>query len=117
MILSEDRQTHIAHVIVDGIWNDDLVEYPNEDEAIREAKRVVIEYVRHETSVDEAVRSEIGEYEGKRSPGRNQGVRRPLQKILRRRTGQRKAQLALHFSHRSDHTQTLIPRPTLSSNT
>lgn len=59
MILSEDRQTHIAHVIVDGIWNDDLVEYPNEDEAIREAKRVVIEYVRHETSVDEAVRSKL----------------------------------------------------------
>ena len=71
MILSEDRQTHIAHVIVDGIWKDDLVEYSNEDEVIREAKRVVIEYVRHETSVDEAVRTKIdslkkGVHEGSR---------------------------------------------------
>jgi hypothetical protein len=58
-VLSEDRQTHIAHVIVDGIWKDDLVEYTNEDEVIREAKRVVIEYVQHETSVDDAVRNHI----------------------------------------------------------
>jgi hypothetical protein len=58
-MLSEDRQTHIAHIIVDGIWKDDLVEYPHEDEVIREAKRVVVEYVKHETNVDEAVRSRI----------------------------------------------------------
>ena len=71
MILSEDRQTHIAHVVIDGIWNDDLVEYTNEDEAIREAKRAVIEYVKNEDSVDEAVRNKIqtlkkGVYEGSR---------------------------------------------------
>ncbi|MCC6278361.1 MAG: DUF507 family protein [Oligoflexia bacterium] len=59
MILSEDRQTHIAHVIVDGIWNDDLVEYTNEDEAIRCAKRAVADYVGRESSLDEAVRSKI----------------------------------------------------------
>jgi uncharacterized protein len=59
MLLSEDRQTHIAHVIIDGIWKDDLVEYVDEDEAIREAKRVVIEYVKHETSMDESVRQRI----------------------------------------------------------
>jgi hypothetical protein len=59
VILSEDRQTHIAHVIVDGIWNDDLVEYSNEDEAIRAAKRAIVEYVKNEASIDEAVRSKI----------------------------------------------------------
>ena len=58
-MLSEDRQTHIAHVIIDGIWKDDLVEYTDEDEAIRAAKRVVVEYVQHETSVDDAVRNRI----------------------------------------------------------
>ncbi|MDZ4676139.1 MAG: DUF507 family protein [Oligoflexia bacterium] len=71
MILSEDRQTHLAHVIVDGIWNDDLVEYTDEDEVIREAKRAVIEYVKRETSVDDAVRQKItsmkkGIFEGSR---------------------------------------------------
>jgi uncharacterized protein len=59
LILSEERQTHLAHVVVDGIWNDDLVEYTDEDEAIREAKRVVVEFVKRETSVDEAVRQKI----------------------------------------------------------
>lgn len=71
MILSEDKQTHIAHVIIDGIWNDDLVEYPNEDDAIREAKRAVVDYVKQETSFDETVRSKIatlkrGVHEGSR---------------------------------------------------
>ena len=58
-MLSEDRQTHLAHIIIDGLYNDDLVEYENEDEAIREAKRVVAEYASHETSVDDAVRVRI----------------------------------------------------------
>jgi hypothetical protein len=71
VILSEDRQTHLAHVIIDGIWNDDLVEYSDEDQAIREAKRVIIEYVKRETTVDEAVRQKIltlkrGVFEGSR---------------------------------------------------
>jgi uncharacterized protein len=58
-MLSEDRQTHIAHVIVDKIWEDDIVEYTDENEVIREAKRVVMEYVKHETNVDDTVRSRI----------------------------------------------------------
>ena len=59
MILNEDKQTHLAHVIIDGIWNDDLVDYSDEDEAIREAKRAVIEFVKQETSIDETVRHRI----------------------------------------------------------
>jgi hypothetical protein len=59
VILSEDRQTHIAHVIVDGIWKDDLVEYADEDQVIKQAKRVVMEYVKNETDVDDTVRSRI----------------------------------------------------------
>ena len=59
MILSEDRQTHLAHVIIDGLWQDDLVEYTDEDNAIREAKRAVIDFVKHETSMDETVRNKI----------------------------------------------------------
>jgi hypothetical protein len=59
LILSEDRQTHIAHVIVDGIWKDDMVEYTDEDQVIKQAKRVVMEYVKHETDVDDTVRNRI----------------------------------------------------------
>jgi hypothetical protein len=43
----------------------------SEDQAIREAKRVIIEYVKRETTVDEAVRQKIltlkrGVFEGSR---------------------------------------------------
>lgn len=41
MMISEDRQSHLAHVIVDGIWKDDLVDYTDDEQAIREAKRAI----------------------------------------------------------------------------
>ncbi len=71
MIFSEDKQTHLAHVIVDGIWNADIVEYNDEDQAIREAKKAVVEYVKQEVSIDEAVSKKIatlkkGVFEGSR---------------------------------------------------
>ena len=59
MILSEDKQTHLAHVIIDGLYQDDLVEYTDEDNAIREAKRAVVDFVKSETSMDETVRNKI----------------------------------------------------------
>ncbi|MEQ1875615.1 MAG: DUF507 family protein [Bdellovibrionia bacterium] len=59
MILSEDRQTRMAHVIVDGIWNDDLVEYPDEEMAIRAAKKAVILFVKQEGEIDERVRAKV----------------------------------------------------------
>ena len=59
MILSEDRQTRMAHVIVDGIWNDDLVEYTDEEMAIRAAKMAVIKFVKQEGEVDERVRQKV----------------------------------------------------------
>ncbi len=71
MILSEDKQNHLAHVIVDGLWNDDLVDYTDEDQALREAKKAIIEFVQREVALDEAVTKKIatlkkGVFEGTR---------------------------------------------------
>jgi hypothetical protein len=55
VILSEERQTHFTHILVDGIWNDDLVDYSDDDEAMRQAKRGVIKFVQEFTEVDEKV--------------------------------------------------------------
>lgn len=49
----------MAHVIVDGIWNDDLVEYPDEEMAIRAAKKAVILFVKQEGEIDERVRAKV----------------------------------------------------------
>jgi hypothetical protein len=59
VILSEERQTHFAHVIVDGIWNDDLVDYTDDDMALRAAKKAIVQFVVQEGDVDERVRQKL----------------------------------------------------------
>lgn len=59
MILSEERQTRFAHIIVDGIWDDDLVDYSDDELAIRAAKKAVIKFVQQEGEIDERVRSKL----------------------------------------------------------
>jgi uncharacterized protein len=54
-MLSEERQSHFAHIIVDGIWNDDLVEYTDEDAAMRFAKKGVVSFVQEYKEIDEKV--------------------------------------------------------------
>ncbi|HEX4924868.1 MAG TPA: DUF507 family protein [Bdellovibrionales bacterium] len=59
MILSEERQTRFAHIIVDGIWDDDLVDYSDDELAIRAAKKAVIKFVQQEGEIDERVRAKL----------------------------------------------------------
>lgn len=59
MILSEERQSHWAHLLVDGIWNDDLVDYSDEDMALRVAKKAIIEFVKEEQEIDERARAKV----------------------------------------------------------
>ena len=59
MILSEDRQTHWAHVLTDGIYNADLVDFTDEDEALRAAKRAVVEFVKEEMEIDGKARAKV----------------------------------------------------------
>ena len=62
MKLSEDRISHIAHLIVDAPYQDDLVDYPDEDMALRETKRAIAEYFKIEDEIDESVRKKLGSY-------------------------------------------------------
>lgn len=59
MMLSEGRQTHFAHVVCDGIWEDDLVDYNDEDRAIRAAKKAVLDFLKEEDNIDAAVRQKL----------------------------------------------------------
>lgn len=58
-MLSEERQSHFAHLIVDGIWNDDLVDYSDEDMAIKIAKRAIAQFVKEFAEIDGKVRGMI----------------------------------------------------------
>ncbi len=59
MILSEDRQARFAHVIVDGVWGDDLVDFTDDDEALRAAKRAIVLFVKQEGDIAERIRQKV----------------------------------------------------------
>lgn len=59
MILSEDRQTHWAHLLTDGVYNEDLVDFTDEDQALRAAKRAVLDFVKEEADLDVKVRAKV----------------------------------------------------------
>lgn len=59
MSLSEDRQLHFAKVIVDGVWNDDLTDYSDDDQALLLARRAIAQFIQEEVDVDQSVRDKI----------------------------------------------------------
>lgn len=59
MILSEDRQSHLAHIIIDGIWEDDLVDYSDDDLALRMAKKAIVGFVAEMGDLDKTVREKL----------------------------------------------------------
>jgi hypothetical protein len=59
VIISEDRQSHLAHVLTDAIWNDDLVDYTDEDLALRLAKKAIAEFVKEDMDIDQRAREKV----------------------------------------------------------
>ncbi len=59
MTLSEDRLQHLANLVINGIWDDDLVEYSDEDTAMRAAKRAVALWAQEEADLDKNARAKV----------------------------------------------------------
>lgn len=59
MMISEDRVAHLARIVVDGIWNDDLVDYVDDDAALRAAKKGLAEFVKELVDIDKAVTTRV----------------------------------------------------------
>ncbi len=59
MIISEDRQSHLAHKVTDAIWEDDLVDYTDEDLALRIAKKAIAEFVKEDMDIDQRAREKV----------------------------------------------------------
>jgi len=57
--LSDNRISHLAHLIIDGLWREDLVDFPNEARALAETKTVLREFFSREDRLDEIVRQKI----------------------------------------------------------
>jgi hypothetical protein len=59
MILSEERLGHLARLVVDGIWNDDIVDYTDDEAALRAAKRGLNLFVKTVDEIDKKVQAKI----------------------------------------------------------
>jgi hypothetical protein len=55
----EEQVTQLAHKIHDRIYHDDLVDYPDEDRALRSVKQTLNETLLAEEALDEKVRTKI----------------------------------------------------------
>ncbi|MCB0414941.1 MAG: DUF507 family protein [Bdellovibrionales bacterium] len=59
MIMSEDRQSHLVHLIIDGIWKDDLVDYTDDDRALRVAQQGMNKFIQEAQAIDVAARNKV----------------------------------------------------------
>lgn len=59
MSLSEERLVHFARLVVDVLYDDDLVDYSDDDMALRFAKKAANQWAKEETNLDQTVRDKL----------------------------------------------------------
>lgn len=59
MIISADRQNHLAHIVTDGVWGDDIVDFSDDDQALRIAKKAIAEFVQEDEEIDRDARAKV----------------------------------------------------------
>ncbi len=59
MILSDDRQAHIARIVTDKVWGDDIADFSDDDEAFRAAKKAVVLFVKEDSEIDIKAREKV----------------------------------------------------------
>jgi uncharacterized protein len=57
--LSENRISHLAHLIVGGLGKENLANFSHEGRALAETKRVIHDFFKREDDIDELVRRKI----------------------------------------------------------
>lgn len=60
MKLSEQRISHLAHLIHDGLWKADLVDYRDEGDALHALKETLTRLLSVDDEVDTLVRQKLG---------------------------------------------------------
>jgi len=57
--LSESRISHLAHLVLDGLREAKLADFPSEGRALTETKQVLHDYFQGEDQIDDIVRQKI----------------------------------------------------------
>ena len=67
--LTESRISHLAHLIIDGVWKNDLADFTNEARALAETKHVLEQFFGGEDRLDDVVRQKIQSLSRHVAPG------------------------------------------------
>ena len=67
--LSDSRISHLAHLVMEGLRKDKLVEFPNEGRSLAETKQILRDFFNREDQVDEIVRQKIASLSRHVPPG------------------------------------------------
>jgi len=61
VIISEARQVHLARILIDGLWGDELVDFDEEqeDQVVRQARMIISSWVAEQGDIDKNVRDKI----------------------------------------------------------
>ncbi len=59
MILSDERQAHLAKLATDKVWGDDIVDFSDDDEALMAAKKAVVFFIREVMDIDVKAREKV----------------------------------------------------------
>jgi uncharacterized protein len=63
MILTDDKISHLSHLILGAVKDKDLAALlEDEDKVLREIKRIMVDELRTEDEVDQTVRNKIASY-------------------------------------------------------
>lgn len=57
--MSSDKIIHLAHLVADKLYDDDLMDFPDEDDGPKFFKKVFQEYFQRESDLEEKVRKKI----------------------------------------------------------
>jgi len=68
-MVSEERISHLAHLVLDRLWRDDVADFPDEGRALQVAKDAIASYFDIENEVDAAVRRKLSSYAQAKVPG------------------------------------------------
>jgi hypothetical protein len=67
--LSDDRISHLAHVVINGLRSAKLAEFPNEGRALTQTKQVLRDFFQRDDPIDEVVRRKIASLSRHVPPG------------------------------------------------
>lgn len=58
-MMSEERLSYLASLLIDGIWKDDLVDFTDDDLAMRIAKRAAMAFLGEMKDIDKKAREKV----------------------------------------------------------